>query len=277
MVVGCGLIGGSIARALKQASGEIRLTIVDRAAALALPELAALATHRVALELPPDQRPRLDADLVVLSLPISSIIEELPNWLGQSVPVTDTGSTKSAITAAAGKLGLGSAWFVPGHPMAGKAASGFLAADPELFVDRPWILCPEGANREALDRVQELLRLVRARRVEMSVAAHDRAVAFTSHLPHLVASCLFNAASRAEATATAGPAFADITRVAGPSEMIWRDILATNAGPIAAALAELQVQLEEIQKGLAADPPDLSEALQQFFDARLAKSRSEQA
>jgi len=275
VLVGCGLIGGSIARALKRASGEIRLTIVDRGTTLEQRELAALAAHRVPLELAREERPRLEADLVVLCLPISMIVKELPNWLEPSVPVTDTGSTKRAIATAVRGLGATQDWFVPGHPMAGKSASGFLAADPDLFVDRPWILCPEGVVPEAVDAVDTLVQLVGARRVDMSVEEHDQAVAFTSHLPHLVASGLLLAATRAGATLTAGPAFADMTRVAGPSEAIWRDILATNASPIAAALEELQSRLERIRQGLAADPPDLAEALRLFSEARSLRSNRE--
>src|SRR5207247_1643211 len=137
----------------------------------------------------------------------------------------------------AARLGLRS--FVGGHPMTGTEGAGFLASSPDLFVGRPWVVTP-ARDAAAVRRVRGLARAVGARPVEVAAAVHDRAVAFLSHLPQVIAWALA-AAARGDAQAgrwlpLAGPGFHDMTRLARSPRGLWREILSQNDGEVARAL-----------------------------------------
>lgn len=183
------------------------------------------------------------SQLIVLATPVSII----PLWLARALKhpavVTDCGSSKREITVAARRLP-GAERFVPGHPMAGAGADrGATRAD--LFEGRPWVLCPEGTSVSAYNTVEQLVTSVGARPVPLTVDAHDRAVAWTSHVPRLAASALTMLAEREGALVAAGPAFERLSRGAGGSVEMWRDVLASNADEVARALRCLLQQLGE--------------------------------
>ena len=260
VVVGLGLIGGSVALALREAQGTAEIVGVDRAAVLASP-----AVKRLSLRLlDAADTARVDAafagaDLVVLAAPVRAIIELLPRALAGAKIVTDCGSTKRSIAAAAlahPRRGR----FVPGHPMAGAPEGGAEFARGDLFRDRRWLLCPEGSDIDAADAVEALVRSFGAKPERFGIDEHDRAVARTSHLTQLVASALVVAARRAGAERAAGPAFEGATRSAGGPEGIWSDIFATNADEVASALSDLISELEAARVALQADPPELEAA-----------------
>ena len=270
-VVGVGLIGGSLVRAVRERSPEVRLIGVDPAWREVsqilgdnLDEMVDASDHQAV------QRALAGVDLVVLSAPVRVILAELPRALECGAVVTDCGSTKREIAQAAA-VHPARARFVPGHPMAGLPTGGAAHANPDLFVGRRWILCPEASSDEARRSVEALVRQVGAVPVEMSPAAHDRAVALASHVPQLLGSVLRATAAEFDADAAAGPGFASATRVAGGSAGIWGDIFSSNADQICWALKCVTHELDQVVHGLERDPPDTGPALELLARARRAR------
>jgi len=242
-IVGLGVIGGSMARALGERLPRLELVGIDRAEVIASDVARALVGERIVdVDTDAVQRAFAGSDLVFLAAPISGIHRWLGPALAHGALVTDCGSTKRELTQAARALP-GGARFVPGHPMAGAGASR-AAARADLFEARPWVLCPEGVEPSALAAVEHLVTLVGARPVFMSAAEHDRAVALTSHAPRLVSSALTVLVERAAAFDAAGPAFERLMRGAGGAPEMWRDVLQSNADEVARALRMLLAELE---------------------------------
>lgn len=250
-IVGCGLIGGSLLRALRQRSPTLRLLAID-------PDPA---TRQAIDALGMETRPAPDSSLakmalIVLATPLPRLLAqlgELDALLGAPGPiVTDVAGVKAPVLAAAARS-LTHAPFVGAHPMAGSERRGFGAADPALFVDRAVAICAgPGADEAATEAVEALWKLVGARTIRCTAEAHDRAVARVSHLPHLVAAALARVAGRGDdlARALAGPGLRDTTRVAGDETI--RPALASN--PAVAALArevadELRALAEALDRG----------------------------
>jgi prephenate dehydrogenase len=272
-IVGLGLIGGSLALALKRHHPQLRVVACDFPEVLRSEGVRALGAESVPIA---DEARRRQAwsevELVVLATPVGVIVQLLPEIMALASLVTDCGSTKRAIVACveqSPRLGR----FVPGHPMAGQPEGGLHNARADLYENRSWILCPEHSHPDAVTRIQNMIAAVGARAVEMSAAEHDRAVALTSHVPQLLASALASLAARTGAEPAAGPAFASATRVAGGSEAMWADIFRTNADAIASALQDLMRELENSARGLAADPADTRAALELLSQARKLRSR----
>jgi prephenate dehydrogenase len=268
-IFGFGLVGASIAAAVREAAPEIELVAIDLTDVVASSPVRALANRCV------DSNDRegvrsvtATADLCVLAAPVGVITAELPGLLESAQVVTDCGSTKRSICAAvSGAARLGR--FVPGHPMAGGPEGGAGLARAELFRGQTWLLCPENSDADALTRVEALVQMLGATVVHMSLAAHDRAVAYTSHAPQLFASALAVLAAEAGAVSAAGPAYRATTRSAGGAERMWRDIFAANADEISAVLRQLSSELHAVAAGLDAKPTDTSAAL-----ALLARARA---
>lgn len=252
VVIGVGLIGASLAAALRALPDAPRVTGVD----------ADQATLHIALErgivdeaVAPDSADVVlaGADLVVLATPVSAAGEWLERLghLGCACVVTDVSSTKSGITEQAARL-LGSrATFIGGHPMAGSERSGVEAADPELFRGAYYVLCPaENTPAEAYSRLHQLVTALGARVIAISPEAHDRAVAAISHLPHVAASALTNlAAERSgdgeDVLRLAAGGFKDMTRIAAGSPDLWVGICLDNRDAVVGALRDLSAQLNE--------------------------------
>jgi prephenate dehydrogenase len=244
-IVGLGLVGGSLARALTAAGyrviGHDRPRVLRHAMSA---RAIAVAARSVPLAV-------ADADIVVLCASPRTNRRLLPRVARAARPdatLTDVGSVKRGIFGDARRRGLDR--FVGGHPMAGREASGFAASTPDLFRERRWILTP-GADTApgALRALRALVRAVGARPVVMPPAEHDRVVAFLSHAPQVVAWALFDAA-KADRVATAhmdvaGPAFREMTRLAGSPKPLWREILAENRAEVTAALGALVKQLRQ--------------------------------
>jgi prephenate dehydrogenase len=191
------------------------------------------------------------SDLTVLCTPVKTIIDLLPLVLEQSEGwVTDCGSTK-ALTLSTARHHPRGQRFVPGHPMAGSPVGGLPQARADLFVDRPWILCPQGALPEAIELVTDLVHTLGGNVLHLEAEEHDHSVAWTSHLPQVVASALCVLASEQQARAAAGPGFASATRVAGGEPSMWRDIFETNGEEIASALGQMGSRLADLSQALA--------------------------
>ena len=250
-IVGLGLIGGSLALALKRQSPGTRVIAIDRHDVLErVREAGAADAAGGDLELV------ADADLVVLAAPVSqnlAMLRRLPDvHLGTAV-VTDVGSTKRATVAAAAALPA-RLRFIGGHPLAGAAVGGFESARADLFRTRPWILTPDPRVAQPdVSRLEALLTAIGARTSRMTPEAHDDLVAFLSQLPQLVVSALMHVVGShagPEGLALAGRGLRDTTRLATSPVGIWRDITATNALPVGRALDELIQTLQQLRGGL---------------------------
>jgi prephenate dehydrogenase len=272
-VVGVGLIGGSVVRAVRAAAPQIRLVGVDPAWRDVSEVLGDTLDQLIDAGDGKAVQAALEAvDLVVLSAPVRVILAELSRTLEYGAVVTDCGSTKREIAGAmAGHPAR--ARFVPGHPMAGFPEGGAVHAKPDLFVGRRWILCPDASSEAARREVEALIQLVGAEPVAMTPEAHDRAVALASHVPQLLGSVLRATATEVGADAVAGPGFASATRVAGGSAAIWGDIFSSNADQICWALKCVTQELEQVVAGLERDPPDTAPALELLARARRARER----
>ena len=156
--------------------------------------------------------------------------------------------------------------------MAGRERGGLQSADPDLFKGRSWIVCPEGVRRESLEVTRELVNQLGALWTEMTPWEHDQAVALTSHLPQILASWLAASASESVMKA-AGPAFADMTRIAGGSEAIWKDIFLTNSEALARVLDGVAGDLAAIAQSLARPEPDLQGVIELLANARRCSSK----
>jgi prephenate dehydrogenase len=242
-VVGLGLVGGSLARALS-AAGHV-VVGHDRAVVLR----AATAAGAIATAAPSLRDAVASADVIVLAASPRANRRLLPRVARAAragAVVTDVGSVKRGICADARRHGL--AHFVGGHPMAGRERSGFASSSAGLFRDRWWILTPDRATTPgALRAVRAMVRAAGARPVVMPAAEHDRAVAFLSHAPQVLAWALLAAAQSdpvaARRLAVAGPAFRDMTRLAASPRPLWREILHENRGEVRRALAAVRAAL----------------------------------
>lgn len=235
-IVGLGLVGGSLARALTRAG--YRVSGVDRPAVLR----SARAAGAIERGFERAEAASAQAEMIVLAAPPQAsvaLLRRVAGVVGPHAVITDTASVKAPICREAARLGL--VRFVGGHPMAGSERSGFAASSADLFLGRPWLLAPERAAPRAVAAVRSLARAVGARPVSLGAAEHDRAVAHLSHLPQLVAWALL-AAARADPTARrhgvlAGPGFLDMTRLARSPRALWREILQQNHAEVERALA----------------------------------------
>jgi prephenate dehydrogenase len=267
-VFGFGLLGASLAAAVRKAEPSTRLVAIDLTTVVVSDAARNLADELV----DSTDRARVRSvtevsDLCVLAAPVSVIAAELPALLEWAQVITDCGSTKRSICDAA-HTSRRRARFVPGHPMAGGPEGGAVYARADLFVGQTWLLCPEASDADAVTRVEWLLNVVGAHVVHITIAAHDRAVAYTSHAPQVLASALAVLASDAGAVVAAGPAYRGTIRSAGGAESMWRDIFSTNADQVGLVLRQLAAELSKVAAGFEASPVDPGAALELLSRAR---------
>jgi prephenate dehydrogenase len=250
-VVGLGLIGGSIALAARKTWPAGLVIGVDRKDVLE----RAMVMH--AIDVAADDPIVLaDADLVILAAPIQQNLEilcELADNVAGPAVVTDTGSTKRAIVAAASKLPE-RLTFIGGHPLGGAALGGIDHARPDLFVGRPWLFTPSrDTDVQALDRLRSFAAGLGAVPKTLSPDEHDRLLAFISHLPQLTVSALMHVVGRAagqEGLGLSGRGLQDTTRLASSPAGIWKEVCATNADEVGAALDALVSILQDLRADL---------------------------
>ena len=250
-IVGLGLIGGSIALAARQIWPASLVIGVDRKDVLE----TAMRLH--AIDVAADDLIVLaEADVVILAAPAKqniALIADLDENVRQPAIVTDTSGSKRAIVDAARKLPPRFT-FVGGHPLGGAAKAGLEHARADLFNGRPWLLTPEGdGSGEAVEKLSAFARTLGAEPHVLAPAAHDRLLALLSHLPQLTASALMAVVGEGvgeRGLALAGRGLADTTRLASSPPEIWRDVAATNADEIGAALDALIAVLEDLRRDL---------------------------
>jgi prephenate dehydrogenase len=265
-IVGTGLIGGSVALALKKHGFAGPIIGCDREPVLASAKAAGAIDECV---LDPAQAAR-GSQVVLLATPVGGIldlIERIGPTLTEGTLLTDVGSTKGEIAARAQAVfGANAATrFLPGHPMAGKERSGIEQADGEIFNHAVWLVTPLPGQDVETGLSSEFLALVRgigARIIVLDLARHDRLCAWISHLPQMLATALAGTVvdelgEDPELLAIGGRALREMTRIASSPYSMWRDIALTNTKNIEEALARLEQRLAHIRENLRT--PELKE------------------
>jgi prephenate dehydrogenase len=283
VIFGVGLIGGSFARALKQAGAVGHVVGVDRSEAFLSRALELGIIDSAAQTGKPGSDPRgspapaeaadfgpgftgfseaiAEADLILLAAPVAQtgrILAAIKPYLDPATVVTDAGSTKSDVVAAArAALGDQSHQFVPGHPIAGRETNGPDAAIPDLYRGKKTVLTPLAENKAAaIERVAAAWKACGAIIHTLTPEDHDKVFAAVSHLPHLLAYALVDDIERKPHSDLlfqyAASGFRDFTRIAGSSPEMWRDISLANQAALLTELDAYLAQLTRLRASLAA-------------------------
>ncbi len=251
-IVGLGLIGGSIALAVRQHWPTSLVIAVDRK------DVLEHAMVRHAIDVAADDPVVMaEADLVILAAPVEQNIEQLADLdrhVTAPAVVTDVGSTKRTTVAAARQLP-SRFTFIGGHPLGGAPRGGLAYARADLFVDRPWIFTPDGTQPAAvLEKLNAFVSTLGARPHILTPEQHDRLLAFVSHLPQLSASALMHVVGEAageEGLRLTGRGLFDATRLSSSPPDIWRDICRSNRDMVAEALDLFIGELRTLRENLA--------------------------
>ncbi|MFM8770017.1 MAG: prephenate dehydrogenase [Rubrivivax sp.] len=266
-IVGCGLMGGSVALALRRAGMVRHIVGCSRSPASSQQAVELGVIDEVCASAAEAAR---GADVVLLSVPVASTLEVLEAIRMSLMPgalCMDVGSTKRDVVAAArAALGAAMSGFVPAHPIAGNERSGVEAATADLYFDRRVILTPLAeTDPRRLRSARALWKAMGGVVTEMSPEEHDRAFAAVSHLPHLLAFACVAAVAQASdgerMLQLAGPGVRDFTRIAGAEPAMWRDILLANRDEVLAQVATFRQKLEEMERAMSAGDARTLQAL----------------
>jgi prephenate dehydrogenase len=274
-LIGCGLMGGSFALALKRAGLVQSVVGHSQSPASAQKALKLGVVDRVVNT---SAEAAQGADLVLVAVPVAAIeatLQAIGPYLSQDSLVMDVGSTKQDVVLGARRaLGAQLGCFVPAHPIAGKEHAGVEHATAELYDGCQVVLTPtEDTPAASTERAHALWQALGCRVRRMTPEAHDEAYAAVSHLPHLLAFAMMksmNDQSRGEAFLTlAGPGFRDFTRIAASEPSVWRDILISNRQAVLEQLDHYQQALNAFEAALIAeDAPALRELIATASAAR---------
>jgi prephenate dehydrogenase len=266
-LIGCGLMGGSFALALKRAGLVKRVVGYSKS-----PSTTERARQMgvIDVEAPSALLAVSGADLVLLAVPVSateSTFKAIRHLITKDTLVMDVGSTKRDVVDTARRVlkdqvGI----FVPAHPIAGKELSGVEHADVDLYTGRQVILTPiERTMTVQLEKAQKLWTALNCEVKLMSPEAHDAAFAAVSHLPHMISFALMNAIKGQEQAedflALAGPGFRDFSRIAASDPQMWRDVLMSNREEILAQSKQFQRALHALEFALSNGEADKLETL----------------
>jgi prephenate dehydrogenase len=275
-LIGCGLMGGSFALAMKRAGLVKRVVGYSKSPSTTE---RARSMGVIDVEAPSALLAVSGADIVLLAIPVSATeatFKAIKHLVTPQMLVMDVGSTKRDVIDAGRRAlreQIGS--FVPAHPIAGKEVAGVENADADLFAGKQVILTPiERTLTGQLQRAQELWTKLGCRVQQMSPEGHDAAFAAVSHLPHLIAFALMNAIAGQPAgpdfLALAGPGFRDFTRIAASDPEVWRDIMISNREELLAQSKVFQRNLQALELMISSGN---SEALEGLIDqASLARA-----
>ncbi|MED4210930.1 prephenate dehydrogenase [Priestia megaterium] len=272
LLIGVGLIGGSLALAMKKhrhvtvVGADINTNEVQVANQLGIVDYVAEDIKTEAAQ----------ADYIVLATPVeytTAWIHDLSNWkLKETVIVTDVGSTKGEIMKAAEALNKKRISFIGGHPMAGSHTSGAVNARADLFCSARYILTPfENEQKEKIDALMHLLEPTGAQFAPLDAATHDQITGVVSHLPHVIATSLVRqvkgySAQNHLVTEMAAGGFRDITRIASSNPHMWRDILKQNRSMLLTLLDDWMKEMEQVK--LLVEKGDGHELFDYFSDAK---------
>ena len=261
-IIGVGLIGGSLARALRQVDACKQIVGYSRDEVHLQKAMELGVIDRYELDI---GRAVSGADMVILAVPISvmgGIFRAMLPHLAADAIVSDVGSTKLAVIEAA-RAGLGPrcACFVPAHPIAGTEQSGVAASFAGLFEDRRVIVTPLPENSiDDIERVRKLWSLCGAEVVDMDAAHHDEVLAATSHLPHLLAYALVDTLLRLDDSEEifkyAAGGFRDFSRIASSDPLMWRDICIANRDAILTLLEQFSLHIDELAQAIRTGDSD---------------------
>jgi prephenate dehydrogenase len=266
-LIGCGLMGGSFALALKKAGLVKRVVGYSKS-----PSTTERARQMgvIDVEAPSALLAVSGADLVLLAVPVSATeatFKAIRHLVRGDTLIMDVGSTKREVIDAARRVlrdqvGM----FVPAHPIAGKELAGVEHADAELYAGRQVILTPiERTLTVQLNKAQAVWTALGCHVKQMSPEAHDAAYAAVSHLPHMIAFALMNAIQTQpqgeEFLSLAGPGFRDFTRIAASDPGVWRDILVSNKEELLAQSRHFQRAMHAFELAIQTGDPDALEAL----------------
>jgi len=250
-IIGLGLIGGSLGMALRHHRSAKTVVGYSRKSATLYRAKQCWAIDRGTSDLRAAVR---DAELVVIATPVDAIVpiaRRVARFCRPGTVLTDVGSTKAEIVRQLERWLPPHAAFVGGHPIAGSDQRGIDAAFPELFDGALYVVTPTPrTSRRAVSLVTRLWRPLVGRVARMSPSDHDRIFASTSHLPHLVATCLMDAVPT-YTLAGAAPSFLDMTRLAKSDPDVWDDIFLSNRGPLLDAMDRFQTRWRTLRTLLA--------------------------
>ena len=274
-LIGCGLMGGSFALALKRAGLVKRVVGYSKS-----PSTTERARQMgvIDVEAPSALLAVSGADIVLLAVPVSATeatFKAIRHLITANTLVMDVGSTKRDVVDAARRvLRDDVGCFVPAHPITGREVSGVEHADGNLYTGKQVILTPiERTYTAQLNKAISLWTALGCNVVQMSPQAHDAAYAAVSHLPHLIAFTLMNSISNqaqgADFLSLAGPGFRDFSRIAASDSKMWRDILIANREELLAQSKIFQQTLQSLEKMIAASDGDaLERQLEKASDTR---------
>lgn len=266
-LIGCGLMGGSFALALKRAGLVKRIVGYSKS-----PSTTERARQMgvIDVEAPSALLAVSGADIVLLAVPVSATeatFKAIRHLVGPSTLIMDVGSTKRDVVDAARRVlrdNVGA--FVPCHPITGKEVSGVEHADADLYSGKQVILTPiERTFTVQLQKATEVWTALGSHVLKMSPQAHDAAYAAVSHLPHLIAFALMNGISGQQEgkdyLSLAGPGFRDFTRIAASDPKMWRDILIANREELLAQSKIFQDTLQSLEQLISGGSGDVLEVL----------------
>lgn len=275
VIIGLGLIGGSVARALSDKGLTDQVWAVGRYldALQQAKDKGVIAGYSTELE-----SICSDADIILIAVPglsVASVMQGLVKLVRADCVITDVSSVKqSTVDAAIKEFGQLPPNLVPGHPIAGSEKNGFKAANPDLFDRKKVILTPlPETNKAAIELVSSLWRELGAEVIEMTVQQHDAVLAATSHLPHLLAYALVDSLSQQgssdEIFRYAAGGFRDFTRIAASDSDMWRDIFLSNAEAICSTLETFESDLAVFRQAIeAGDGEQIKKVLQRVKQSR---------
>lgn len=276
-IIGVGLIGGSLARALRAQAACREVVGYSRRSAHLQTAVALGVIDRYEESVADAVR---NADVIVMAVPVGAfdaVFAEIAKFAPRQAVITDVGSTKeSVLRSATANLGAHLARFVPGHPIAGREKAGVEASDAGLFKNARVVLTPMVAtDRGAVQLVRDMWQATGADVVEMNAGEHDRILAATSHLPHVLACALVDLLAQMDGEtdvfAYTGGGFRDVTRIASGDPQMWHDICLANREALVAVLNTYCASLEKLGQAIEqADSPFINSL---FTRAKRARER----
>ncbi len=276
-VIGVGLIGGSVARALRSAGEVGEVVGCGRSAANLERALELGVVDRFSHD---PAEAVAEADMVFIAVPLGAMrdtFSAIKGHLRDDAVLTDGGSVKGSVVAdAEATFGRVPERLVPGHPIAGTERSGVEASFPELYHNRRVILTPlPETDPDAVERVTRMWRTCGARVTSMAVAHHDEILAATSHLPHMLAFGLVDALARMrendEIFRYAAGGFRDFTRIASSNPVMWRDICIANREALGQVLRNFSDEMADLADTIRRT--DADHLLEVFERAKAARDR----
>ena len=255
-IIGVGLIGSSIAHAVRHKQMPVSLSVYDNSES-ARKTAADLLPHVQVCDSLADVVAQ--ARLVILAVPVgvmAAVMQDISPHLQPGTVITDTGSTKRSVIRDVGPFVPEDCFFIPGHPLAGTEFSGPAAGFASLFEERYWLLLPNGAPEDKVADLTEFLSGLGAMIECMDADYHDRVLAITSHLPHLIAYTIVGTAVDLEQDLKndvirfSASGFRDFTRIAASDPVMWRDVFLNNDEAVLEMLQRFSEDLSYLQRAI---------------------------